>query len=293
MSFEFALREAMFRNEMPYYGYLHLNPMKYYAFNSDGICHKKCCRYRIFEGQVGAHLRCWKRGIDVYWFFKDRNSLTTDEIKRYNKERADALDLKEKERYEGTLQAREEWWKSEELDQKNEYVLRKKIIPCYARQHKNAILLPIYNEQGEIVSNQKIFPDGSKRFATSAPYSGGMLFLSEHPTPQILISEGWATACSIRMATTSAVCIAFNDSNMVNVAISIKKMFPKSCIAICADKGDSGIKYAKKAATAVNGVAIIPAFLENHKDYTDFNDVAFLYGIEELESQLSYLKGLG
>jgi putative DNA primase/helicase len=291
MNFESALRETLFRNEMPYYGYLHLEPMRYQAFNSDGICHKKCCRYRIFEGQVGAHLKCWRRGIDVYWFYKDKCLLTSDEIKKYNKERANVLDLKEKERQEATLQAREEWWKSDDLDLKNSYVQRKKIIPCYARQHKSAILLPIYNEHGEIISNQKIFPDGSKRFATAASYSGGMLFLSEHPTPQILIAEGWATACSIRMATTSAVCVAFNDSNMVNVAASIKRMFPKSCVVICGDKGDSGIKYAKKAAQAVGGIAIIPAFLDGHQDYTDFNDVACLYGHQELERQLHYLKG--
>lgn len=289
MSFENSLREAMFKNGLPFYGHLFLEPGRYISFNSDGICRKKCCRYRVFEQQVGAHLRCWRRAIDVFWFYKDKQSLSIDELKKFNKERADLLDLREKEQQEGMLLAREECWKAADLDIEHPYVLRKRIMPCYAMQHKSAVLLPIYNDKGEVVSNQKIFPDGSKRFASRAPYAGGMLFLAESPTPIIIVVEGWATGCSIREVCTSAVCVAFNDSNIVRVAISIKKMFPQSTVVIGGDRGESGIKYAKKAAIAVDGIAIIPAFNDEHSSYSDFNDIACLYGPEELERQLSYI----
>lgn len=284
-SFEVALRNELYKNNLPFDGSFDLTPGKYHSFNSIGICQKKCCRYRIFEGYTGAQIRCWRRDINHFWFYKDLKTLTPIETKKLNRERQDSAELRQKEQKEAILLAREQWWLSQELSQDNPYVLRKKIIPYQARQYNNAVLLPLYNSTGEVVSNQKIYPDGAKRMATGAPFTGCFLFLNDNPGHVIFICEGWATGCSIQEATGQTACIAFNDSNLVKVSQTVKQFFPNKKIIICGDKGNSGIKYASLAADSINTSFVIPEFQSNHEG-TDFNDLAELYGNKEVTFQI-------
>ena len=54
---------------------------KYHRFKSRGECKKKCCGYRIFEQQKGAHLICYRRNIDIIWFDgKSENFSKEDKI---------------------------------------------------------------------------------------------------------------------------------------------------------------------------------------------------------------------
>lgn len=293
MGFVDALRAAMISNNLPYYGRINLEIGRYHTFNSEGICKKKCCRYRIFENYLGAQLRCWRRDINIYWFFKDYLTFTPEQKNKFNKERADQLDLKEKERKEAINLAKEEWWLSSPIDPNHPYILKKQIIPYRAQQLENSILLPIYNSFGEIISNQKIYPDGSKRFSRGAPIKGGFLILGEEVTKNVLFCEGWATGCTLHECTHQSIIIAFSSSNLPDVAPFIRKKLPEQHFIYCADKDKNGIgeKYAIKAANTTGGIVIVPHFYEKNEsftDFTDFNDVLISQGMDEVTNQLNF-----
>ena len=80
MSFFNKLQNAMFDRDFPYSGTFNHTIGAYHAFTSEnGECKKKCCRYRLFENDLGAHLSCWRRKLDSYWFLKEGNKLSYEE----------------------------------------------------------------------------------------------------------------------------------------------------------------------------------------------------------------------
>src|SRR6267142_3315882 len=289
MSFIVAFRDALMSAECPYSGSIQFETQKYHIFNSEGICRKKCCRYRLFENEIGAHIVCWRRGIDITWFYKDYKLFSDDEKSRFDKERQNQLDLKAKIQQEAILQARECWWTSTEISPEHPYILRKRIIPYGARALNSTILLPCYNQYGEIQSTQRIFPDGKKKFQTSAPFKGTFMPIGEELTPKIMICEGWATGCSIYEATGNMVIVAFSASNMVSIAHFIRNRFKKHLIIYCSDDDEHrvGQENAIKAAKITTGIVILPKFKKEHNENTDFNDIFLLYGMETLQQQLN------
>ena len=100
-------------------------------------------------------------------------------------------------------------------------------------------------------------------------------------TPTILIAEGYATGASIYQSTDLPVAVAFDAGNLQPVAEALHKEYPRAHILICADddylsEGNPGCAAAEKAALAVGGAWVKPAFPFDRegKKLTDFNDLA-------------------
>ena len=95
---------------------------------------------------------------------------------------------------------------SSSVSMSHPYVAKKQILPYGAYQLRNQILLPMWKD-GRVVGLQTIFPaetqDGSteiqKRFLSGSDLKGSCLKLGEpaQPPETIILTEGWATACSI------------------------------------------------------------------------------------------------
>ena len=284
MSFYHKMRDAMYERGLPYSGSIKQYPDKYHVFTSENDeCKDKCCRYRIFTNELGAHFVCWRRDINLYWFPREYKTFTPIEKAQFSQERERAKKLQLEQQQEALKSARKDWSQAKPINLNHQYVIKKSIIPIYAKQKSSNILLPIYNSKGQIISTQEIYPDGMKRFAKGASMSGGMLFLGEHVTPIIRICEGWATGCSIHEAVGETVIVSFSGNNLENVAIEIHRLCPKSKLLICGDTGDAGIKYAERAVKATNSKSVYPKININGKD---FNDLHQLEGIEELRKQL-------
>jgi putative DNA primase/helicase len=156
----------------------------------------------------------------------------------------------------------------------HEYLKRKCIQARPLRQHKTALIAPMYFD-GKLVNLQHIFPDGAKRFLTGGRVSGchhPIGVLSDH----LYLCEGIATGYSIYEHTGIPVAVAFNCTNLKPVAISIRKKYPDLKITIVADNdtstpGNPGLTKGRAAAAAVGGDCIFPTFSEGCP-YTDFND---------------------
>jgi putative DNA primase/helicase len=286
------LRDVMIKNDLPYSGVINFESGHYTAFNSEGICKKKCCRYRIFENFLGAHLRCWRRGIDVYWFFKEFKTFTTEEKRKFNQDRAKFEANRREEEREAINLAKEEWGLSTDFTN-HPYVTKKSIIPYEARIFDGDIILPVHTSSGDIVSNQKIYANGFKKFARGAPIKGNFLVIGDDITANILICEGWATGCSLHEATNCTVIVSFNSSNMFDIAKFIKHRLDSLNLIYCADKDANqiGERFAIKAAKITGGIVVLPQFMEKDQSFTDFNDVHRLYGKAAVNWQLNtYLK---
>ena len=109
----------------------------------------------------------------------------------------------------------------------------------------------------------------------------------------IAIAEGYATAWTVHHATGWPVACAFDAGNLTKVATELRKLYPAARLVIAGDDDrdteattgrNAGREAADKAAKAVQGLAVLPAGLQD--DESDWNDVHARLGIDAVRTQL-------
>jgi len=173
------------------------------------------------------------------------------------------------------------------------YLVRKRIEPHGIKiDRAGRLVVPVIDNQGEILSYQTIDAEGNKRFLKGGKIEGGFYELRGN-RKVIFIGEGFATCASIHQATGFTTLVAFDCGNLAKVAKSAKEMFLGSRIVICADndqftEGNPGITKGKAAAGLVFGEIVYPIFNESElaSKPTDFNDLHTLQGIEAVKEQI-------
>lgn len=182
-----------------------------------------------------------------------------------------------------------EMWARASTPTVHPYAQRKLIEPEGARQLADELLIPMRHGPGALVGLQRIKSDGTKLFLKGTP-SGGAYTVLGKPDKQgtVIIAEGWATCCSIRMATGHCVVVAFNSGNLAPVARKIRAALPDARIVIAADddfqtKGNPGITDARKAAREINALVAIPLWSVDRGTGTDFNDLHLAEGLAAVE----------
>jgi putative DNA primase/helicase len=150
------------------------------------------------------------------------------------------------------------------------YLVTKKIGINGARLGRaNALIIPLYNANNEIVSLQFISETGGKTFLSGGKKKGSFYPIGEQ-TDKILICEGFATGASLYEESGHFTVVAFDAGNLKEVAINIRALSPESEIIICGDNDESGIgeKKAIDAASTIGGKYLIPEIVGQ-----DWNDV--------------------
>jgi phage/plasmid primase-like uncharacterized protein len=178
------------------------------------------------------------------------------------------------------------------------YLVRKRIQPHGIKiDRAGRLVVPVIDQEGEILSYQTIDAEGNKRFLKGGKIEGGFYELRGN-RKVIFIGEGFATCASIHEATGYTVLVAFDCGNLAKVAKSAKEMFLGSRIVIGADndqftEGNPGLSKAKAAASLVFGEVVYPSFLESELSSkpTDFNDLHTLQGIEAVKDQIERVAG--
>ena len=173
------------------------------------------------------------------------------------------------------------------------YLVRKRIEPHGIKiDRAGRLVVPVIDQEGEILSYQTIDADGNKRFLKGGKIEGGFYELRGN-RKVIFIGEGFATCASIHQATGFTTLVAFDCGNLAKVAKSAKEMFLGSRIVICADndqftEGNPGLSKGKAAAGLVFGEIVYPIFNESDlaSKPTDFNDLHTLQGIEAVKEQI-------
>ncbi len=205
-------------------------------------------------------------------------------------------------------------------------------------ENPQALLVPLRDVEGTLWSLQKIFPDGSKAFLPKGRIKGCFFWVDgESPSLQsgqasradgadgrlsdqspeqppsaradgatgggdnalIYITEGYATAASIRLATgrSHPVACAFNAGNLEAVARTLRERWPEAQLVVAGDndrftKNQSGTPWnpgaekAYAAAQASRATVVLPDFGDDPGRGTDFNDLHVLRGLAEVRRQL-------
>ena len=298
MSFEHELMLAMSEWD------LHVNTIQpeigiYHRFRSIGTCKTKCCEYRIYERYLGAHFRCWRRGISRFWNVGRDSPFDLEERRIMQMER-DRINADRQLMYAKTASRCEQFYirRNSEPPQTHPYVRRKMIFPYAARGCRTFLVIPVCDIYRKIQTLQFIQPNGFKKLKTGGKSGEGMVWLCD-PLPRdydgvLRICEGWSTGCSIRYATGSPVVCALNAYNLPKVCVLLAKNYPHMKGIICADNDawkekNVGMDCAADASKKTGYPVYCPDFtgFETGHKPTDYNDLFLLGGKEELRRQLT------
>jgi len=216
----------------------------------------------------------WFKGADTYSFnvsLKDDFKLTDEEKQRYAKEQAAKRELaqieKQKEQF-ATAKRATAIFNKLPTQGHSKYLQRKKVNGFNCRFTRGSVVIPVYGVDFKLSGLQFINADGDKKFLTGTVKKGKFCILGQkiqkNFTGYIALVEGYATGCSVKMATGWNVFVAFDAGNLIHVAKAMRSLYQYAKIVVCGDDdygnkdNNAGRKNAELAAQAVGGVAVFP-----------------------------------
>ncbi len=224
------------------------------------------------DGNVYAHYGSWTdRSLDQRW---TSNGASSTKAREYFAALArKAMEERALARKRAAKKAAALWNRAVEPDPSHPYLAAKRVEAHGIRQTGDALVIPVIDDAGAVVSLQFIRPDGRKRFLKDGRKKG-CCFPINGREETIYIAEGYATGATIHELTGCKVLVAFDAGNLTPVAEAARRMFPVARIIIAADNdhktdGNPGLTAARKAAQAVSAKVVVPEC-----QGTDFNDMA-------------------
>ena len=147
-----------------------------------------------------------------------------------------------------------------------------------ANTMKDALLIPMRGESGEIVNLQGIAPDGTKRFLAGGKVRGCFALVRHVDMPwrelgeRIAIGEGFASVFSYcRLHPRYRGVAALSASNLPAVAKLFRAQFPHAELTIAADQDPPGAKAAGEACVATGALVHVPGV--GMAGVVDWNDL--------------------
>ena len=222
--------------------------------------------------------------------FQERadHALWVDAVKAKQKAEREAKQEKAAER------AEEEVGVYADASPEHPYLVRKRVQPHGIKiDRAGKLVVPIYSQDGEILSHQTIDSDGTKRFLKGGKVDGGF-FEIRGTRKVVFVGEGFATCASVHEATGATVLVAFDCGNLPKVAKVAKELYLGAKIVLAADNdqftdNNPGMKAANDAASSVHGMVVAPSFSESEVragNPTDFNDLHVLRGLDAVREQI-------
>ncbi len=213
----------------------------------------------------------WFKGADSYTFnvsLKSDVFLTQTEKTRFAQEQEAKQKLAKAEQQKeikATAKRALDIWNKLPNQGRSPYLQRKKVAAFNIRFTRGSIVLPVYGFDRVLSGLQFIDPEGNKKFLTGTVKKSRFCILGDSIDPfgYMVISEGYATGASIRMATKWIIFIAFDAGNLIHVAKAVREKYRQAKIVIAGDDdfgnpSNPGRIKAEQAAKAVNGFAIFP-----------------------------------
>lgn len=192
----------------------------------------------------------------------------------------------------------------------HEYLVKKCIDKNYRARisYNNSLLIPLESLDDDLNYTfegvQMIWRDVDtlkwvKKYNAGVVKQGSFTRVVEFDvkkTEFVYLCEGYATACSVYMATGVHTVCAFDSGNLDVVIEKLKALNPDIKIIICADDDFQTIIRGRQVNVGINkAVACCRKFqnvtwkkpkFEHRTDETDFNDLHILEGIEAVRDQL-------
>jgi phage/plasmid primase-like uncharacterized protein len=153
----------------------------------------------------------------------------------------------------------------------HEYLVRKSVRAAEGvvlHEPTGNLLVPLYDEHGQLWSVQRIFPDGTKKINDGGRLSGNF-FLFQGRTDTVYLAEGYATAATVHELTGATTVMGVSSGNLPGVAEVLARMCPTAALVVAGDADEPGRKCAAKAIErAPRFRAIFPPV--EGQDWNDF-----------------------
>lgn len=199
------------------------------------------------------------------------------------------------------------WRLSSNIDANNfpNYLTTKKINKAFCSRVINdskgfvKLIVPMVDEQNELAGLQLIDATGFKKFLLGTKVKGlvAILEASDPQKQEIYITEGYATGCSVALATGAKVVVAFACFNLEATVKRVLRTFVREKVVICGDddvwsSNNPGRTKAEKIADEHGIQVVFPSFPADKSDkkFSDFNDLHATSGLEEVARQISLVK---
>lgn len=182
---------------------------------------------------------------------------------------------REKERAEAIHVARKRWRDAEPADHDHPYLARKEVKPNQIlRQEGKNLLIPVYDDDGELQTIQTITPDGTKLFAGGIPNANGDIGMGPPMKGgrlnlgicigRTIVAEGYATADSIYQAMPDRVQVGFSKYGVID---RVRELHANGqSVAIASDRNALGVMLELGKELGVSVYA-------PPEPYDDFNDL--------------------
>jgi putative DNA primase/helicase len=238
----------------------------------------------------------WKNGGHLKWSAKKQVHMTATE-RRHQIERIKEAcklrnEMKALEQQEAALRAEHLWEGYSKANPHHPYMIKKRILPFYSRQHGKEIILPVIDFSGKIWSLQYINEFGEKRFLSNGAIKEHFIPVQHQPDPQrkILICEGFATGATLaEKHPKCCVIAACNAGNLKQVATIIRHFLPHTELIVCADDdqlnpNNPGLTKGREAAIAAGALLSKPIWPNcAPRSLKDFNDLSCWLAEQEVQ----------
>ncbi|WP_202904789.1 PriCT-2 domain-containing protein, partial [Marinagarivorans algicola] len=163
---------------------------------------------------------------------------------------------------------------------------------------KGCLVLPMRTMAGDVRNLQVITKAAKaapkKLFIKCGQKTGTYLRIAGKGDAE-LVTEGWATACTLHKATGMPVWVTWDCGGLVNFAKEQAALTTDITFLFCGDDdatvdGNPGKTKAETAAQLLGGLAVLPMFptgLPADKDHNDFNDLQSVSGLNEVTRQVN------
>ncbi|MGN5171326.1 DUF927 domain-containing protein [Aeromonas sp. 102P] len=133
-----------------------------------------------------------------------------------------------------------------------------------------SLVVPLWDEVGELVNVQLINTEGDKRYLPGGQKAGA--FHRIDGGELVAVVEGYASGLSVQAATGATVYCAMDAGNLQAVAEIAHRQHPEVRILLCGDndegtEGNPGKTKAEQAAAAVGGLVALPPVAGDWNDY--------------------------
>jgi putative DNA primase/helicase len=246
-----------------------------HRFKSTAKSKDKSGWYIVYsDGTPMGRFGCWRSGVEGSFKADVGRKYTPAEEMSFIKRMAEAKALRDAE-----LQRQRElaantveiiWTECTPAHPEHPYLKRKGIGVHGARVTGDGrLVVPLYDQDGEISSLQYISADGKKLYHTGGA-TGSRFWIMGEVEKTLYIAEGFATAATIRESTGQSVVIAYSASNLVPVTeIMRRKYGVTQDIVIVADNDASGVglRYAEQASAKYGARIVYPPTQGDANDY--------------------------
>jgi phage/plasmid primase-like uncharacterized protein len=235
---------------------------KMHRFSPDKRNDKSGWYVAYADGVPAGRFGCWRQGIDQTWRANVGRPLSALEEIANTKRLAEARRVRDEEltRHREVVADTVEtiWAGCEGAPADHPYLVRKTINIHGARVSGDGrLVVPLYDQDGNISSLQYIDRDGTKLYHPGGRTGGCFWMVGTLDDPGILyVAEGFATAATIHEVTGRPCVVAYSASNLVPVVGILRERYGiTQDMMVVADNDASGTgqKYADQAC-AKHGV---------------------------------------